>query len=85
MNYYFLKDENFFNAEQIILTSASSKTALSLAYLLNENQSKDKKNIIGITSKKNFEFVETVKFYDQVVSYSDIKSEIKKNKSLIID
>ena len=85
LNYYFLKDENFFNAEQIILTSASSKTALSLAYLLNENQSKDKKNIIGITSKKNFEFVETVKFYDQVVSYSDIKSEIKKNKSLIID
>ena len=43
LNYYFLKDENFFDSDQIILTSASSKTALSLAFLLKKNKALDQK------------------------------------------
>ena len=43
LNYYFLKDEKFFECDQIILTSASSKTALSLAFLLSKNKLEDKK------------------------------------------
>ena len=43
LNYYYLRDENFFDSDQIILTSASSKTALSLAFLLKKNKVLDQK------------------------------------------
>jgi len=53
LNYHFLKSKDFENAHQIILTSASSKTALALAYMLKTNQANDGKKIIGLTSARN--------------------------------
>ena len=61
--YHFLKNNNFFDAKNIILTSASSKTALSLAFLLNKNKKEDGRNIIACTSEKNVEFVKRNKIW----------------------
>jgi hypothetical protein len=85
LNYFFLKDENFFECDQIILTSASSKTALSLAFLLSKNKLEDKKKIIAITSEKNIKFLSSMEFYDTVLSYNDIEKKLTASKSIIID
>ena len=85
LNYFFLKDEIFFESDQIILTSASSKTALSLAFLLSKYKSKDRKKIIAITSEKNMQFVSEIKLYDTVLSYDNAEENIKRSKSVIVD
>ena len=85
LNYFFFQDEKFFDCDQIILTSASSKTALSLAFLLSKYKSKDKKKIIAITSEKNMQFVSEIKFYDIVLSYDNAEENLKRSKSVIVD
>jgi len=85
LNYHFLKEESFFKAKRIILTSASSKTALGLAFMLKQNQSKDKLKIVGLTSKKNVDFVKETGFYDTVISYEDYDVELKKGTSVVVD
>ena len=84
LNYQFLKETDFYEVEQIVLTSASSKTALGLAYLLNKNKATHGKNVIGLTSKRNVEFVEKTGYYDETVSYDDFK-EIAKENTVIVD
>ena len=85
LNYYYLKDEEFFKADQIILTSASSKTALSLAFLLKNNQVTDKKQILGLTSEKNVDFVASVGFYDNVTAYNNFEQILNKVDSIVVD
>ena len=85
LNYHMLKDESFKGADQVILTSASSKTALGIAYMLKINKDQDHKTIIGLTSHRNVEFVQGTGFYDQVISYEDIRDQLIKNKSIVID
>ena len=80
-----MRDENFFDSDQIILTSASSKTALSLAFLLKKNKVLDQKKVIGITSKNNINFLLNIGFYDKVISYDSLESERNKSKVIVID
>lgn len=81
----FLEEEAFFSAKQIILTSASSKTALGLAFLLKKHQNKYGKEIVGLTSSKNKKMVTKSEFYDKVISYSDLKNELQKKDSVVLD
>lgn len=82
--YHFLKRQLFMDADQILLTSASSKTALALAFLLKQNQAIDTKNIIGLTSSKHVDFVQATNYYDTVLSYENYV-QIKAQKSVIVD
>ena len=61
----FYTENAFFEAENIVLTSASSKTAIALAYQLHQKQ--DRRQIIGLTSKSNVEFVRSLGIYDTVI------------------
>lgn len=88
----FLKDEScfgvqthssyynsFIQADRVIISSASSKTALILAYLLHSRGIKtigitvsillDPQRSKGLTSKQNLKFVSSLPFYSQVPSY----------------
>lgn len=69
----FLDDSGFFGAKKIILSSASSKTSLGLAFLLHENR-KGKCTVAGLTSPSNVSFVEDLGCYDEVVTYDAIES-----------
>ena len=62
----YLDDNDHFGASNIILSSASSKTAFGLAFLLRKNR--DVK-VTGLTSAANKAFVESLNLYDQVVAY----------------
>jgi hypothetical protein len=65
----FLADEDFFGADTIVISSASSKTAIIAAYLLAERDGVD---VVGLTSAGNREFVEGLDVYDSVVLYDDV-------------
>lgn len=66
-----LADDGFFGATQVVLASASSKTALGLAFLLS---TRDDIDVIGLTSPANAPFVESVGYYDRTVTYDDVSS-----------
>lgn len=84
LNYHFLKSENFFSATNIILTSASSKTALALASLLQQNQKEDGTKVIGLTSAANLEFVRSTGFYDEVLVYENM-DQLPLQASTVVD
>lgn len=65
----FLEDNDFFDGKAVILSSASSKTAFGLAFLLKAGTGA---RVIGLTSGGNVEFVEGLGCYDQVLAYDDI-------------
>lgn len=74
----YLEDNAFFNAEQIIIGSASSKTGFSTAAFLT-NIGAFKGKVIGLTSPSNKAFVQDLGDCDQVVTYgneTDINTEL---------
>lgn len=66
----FLTDNGLFGAGQIVLSSASSKTAFGLAFLLARRELGVK--VIGLTSQSNVAFVEGLGCYDHVAAYGDL-------------
>jgi hypothetical protein len=67
----FLAANDFFGADAVIFSSASSKTALSAAFLVSRREGI---NVVGLTSAKRREFVEHTGAYGQVLGYEDIAS-----------
>jgi len=79
-----LRDENFSGAGAVSLTSASSKTALALAWLLSRDHPEGVM-IEALTSARNREFVAGTGFHDQVTVYDDVKALEPEPRRLIID
>ncbi|MGK2932378.1 MAG: DUF2855 family protein [Solirubrobacterales bacterium] len=77
-------EENFYGATRLLCSSASSKTALSLAYVLKRDHS-DKVTLVGLTSEGNRGFVEGTGFYDEVVTYDEIEQLDAEVPSAYID
>ncbi len=67
----FLADEGLLEPGAVILGSASSKTALSTAFLLSRRRGP---GVIGLTSAGNLGFVESLGVYDRVLTYEQIES-----------
>jgi hypothetical protein len=65
----FLAEQSFFGAASVLLTSASSKTATGLAYLLKKRGGV---KVAGMTSASNRAFVESLGVYDRVLAYDAI-------------
>ncbi len=80
----FLEDNDFFGAEQIVICSASSKTAIGFAQLLAEGAAAGRK-IVGLTSSGNREFVAGLGAYDQVATYDAIADDIAKRPTVYVD
>ncbi|HEX4848851.1 MAG TPA: DUF2855 family protein [Novosphingobium sp.] len=66
----FLRREDWFGAQAVVITSASSKTALSLASVARHRSPGVKR--IGLTSSGNVDFVKASGFYDEVLAYDRI-------------
>jgi hypothetical protein len=67
----FLAGNDFFGARSVVITSASSKTALSLAHCLHVNR-RGAVEVVGLTSPRNVKFVERLGCYDKALSYGDL-------------
>jgi len=66
-----LDDEGLTTRGPILISSASSKTAIAAAFLLAR---RDGVTLIGLTSPRNTEFVEGLGIYDRTVAYDAIGS-----------
>ncbi len=66
-----LDDEGLATRGPILMSSASSKTAIAAAYLLAQ---RDGVELVGLTSTRNASFVEGLGIYDSTVPYETIGS-----------
>lgn len=66
----FLAEHDDFGARAVLLSSASSKTAIGLAHLLHRRGLR----VIGLTSPGNTGFVASLGCYDEVVTYDRVSS-----------
>ncbi len=78
----YLFDNDFFGAEKVIVSSASSKTSFSLAFLLHKNRNT---KVVGLTSKGNKAFVEGMGIYDEVFTYDDVADMDASEKAAFVD
>ncbi len=79
---HFLSVNEGFGAKTVVLSSASSKTAMALAYLLSRRGDVD---VVGLTSKGNMEFVEGLGFYNKTVDYADLNTLDATEKVVYVD
>ena len=79
--YDFLKDNDWFGAEQVIMPCASSKTAIGTAYAIKGDSASPR--LVGLTSPRNKAAVDALGLYDDVLVYDEI-SQVNANTSAVI-
>eukprot|EP00127_Corallochytrium_limacisporum_P001644 Clim_evm2s74 gene=Clim_evmTU2s74 len=70
-----LEDNKFYGAKSVLISSASSKTSIGLAFQLAQRQGHPVQ-IIGLTSPNNVRFCEDLGFYDTVVPYDRLERDL---------
>jgi hypothetical protein len=78
----FMADNEFFSTKRIILSSASSKTAYGLAFLLHEREGIE---VIGLTSPGNVDFTKSLNCYHTVVTYDDLATIDASSPAVFVD
>lgn len=76
----FLLDQGDFAAEQLVVSSASSKTALAVAHAAHQRGAR----VIGLTSPNNFAMVAGLGIYSEVLTYEQI-NQLDTVPSVFID
>ena len=80
----FLAEAAFFGARALVLSSASSKTALGLAFLLSQTR-RAQCRVVGLTSPANAAFVARTGYYDTVLAYDDVRSLPRDTATVFVD
>lgn len=78
----FLADSDLYGADSVVISSASSKTSIALAFVVAQ---KGRARAIGLTSARNRDFVESLGFYDQVLAYDEIGALPAGTKAVFVD
>ena len=78
-----LQDQQWYDAEQVIIVSASSKTSLGLAHGIHHDNTAPP--LVGLTSTGNSSFVTASGLYDQVIPYDSILNEVKECPAVVVD
>lgn len=76
-----IADEGLTARGPIVVSSASSKTAIAAAFLLAQ---RDEVELVGLTSSRNVEFVEGLRIYDRTVPYDAIES-LERGPAIFVD
>lgn len=77
----FLREREYLGAEQVLITSASSKTSIALAHCV---QRSSHLRVVGLTSAGNVGFTRGLGEYDSVLAYDDI-GELPNVGSIVVD
>jgi len=80
----FLADRGLFGAEQVLVASASSKTAIALSHSLAAG-GRAPGGVVGLTSARNVAFVESLGCYDRVVPYDAIDGMAADRQAVLVD
>jgi hypothetical protein len=78
-----LAEDSYLDASQVIIVSASSKTAIGLAQGLADAENSPK--VVGLTSASNSKFVESLGCYDEVISYDELSNVDYSAGSVMVD
>ena len=78
----FLAEQDYRGARSLLISSASSKTAIALAFQVKQA---DRVRAIGLTSARNAEFVRKLGFYDEVVLYDQVGSLRTDQPTVFVD
>ncbi len=78
-----LKQNQCFGAEQIVVGSGSSKTAMLFAHC--HKQTGSNVRLVALTSPENQKFVEETKLYDDVACYDDLSNINSKSPTVFVD
>lgn len=81
--YDFLVDNAWFGAKQVVVASASSKTAIGLAVALSRDDAAPP--AIGLTSSRNKDMVAGLGLYESVATYEAVKSIDRAVPTVIVD
>ena len=73
-------DHDDFDTQQVIVSSASSKTAIGVAFLAHRRA----RQVVGVTSSRNRAFVESLGIYDDVIGYGAV-DQIARVPSVFVD
>ena len=79
---YFMRSQDWFSARQLVITSASSKTAMGLASVAKHRSPAVRR--VGLTSAGNVAFVEASGLYDEVIAYDRV-AELEQEPSVAVD
>ncbi len=77
-----LNVNNYFGAKAVVVSSASSKTAFTVAYNIQRRKQQTKSpigRIIGLTSQSNLQFTRNLGLYDGVFTYDDLALVVSTN------
>ncbi|WP_373490227.1 DUF2855 family protein [Parasphingorhabdus sp.] len=80
---HFLRSHDWFGAEALVMTSASSKTSLGLAMVARNLSPAIHR--VGLTSTVNKGFVEKSGLYDEVLAYEDLASADADRPTVSVD
>jgi hypothetical protein len=78
----FLAEQDYLGARSVLISSASSKTSIALAFQVKQG---GRTRAIGLTSARNAEFVRGLGFYDEVVLYDEIASLPADQPAVFVD
>ena len=78
----YLAENAFFGARTAVLSSASSKTAIGLAFQLAQRGAME---VVGLTSARNAAFVTGLGCYDRVLSYGEVGALDPSHAALFVD
>ena len=82
----YLGDNAFFGAEQLLLSSASSKTAISTAYCLAQRRRlPGAPRVVGLTSAAHADFVRSLGCYDAVMTYEQLPALQAQTATVYVD
>ena len=79
----FLGDNDFFGAETIVVSSASSKTAYGTAFCMGLRAQRPR--LVALTSTPNVDFTASLGCYDDVVTYDDVAQVPADRPTLYMD
>jgi hypothetical protein len=78
----FMFDNDYFGANSYVITCASSKTSIALAYTA---QQRGETRRIGMTSEKNVEFCQNLGCYDEIITYDQAQTLDHNDRIMIVD
>jgi hypothetical protein len=82
----FLEDNDWFGARTVVLSSASSKTALGTAFCLGHHaRGRPGVEVIGLTSSANRAYVERLGVYDRVIDYDLLATLPEETAAVYVD
>jgi NADPH:quinone reductase-like Zn-dependent oxidoreductase len=78
----FLAEHEWFGADTVLITSASSRTSIALAHQLAQRSGI---HVVGLTAPRNRSFVESTGCYDEVLAYDAIESLDATIPTVVVD